>query len=230
MSQEPLLSSIGLWTEHSEIKRGAANQKQQHAQAEMAPCGYWLVPLSAAKEEFPEGHGKRRGYFALALECKLFWSTGDDKSKNEREYGGMWWGQQAHQERTLLLSWKLEGWWAEGHFSSSVQTETRRAKLGKVRKLCCLHTLFARCKKMFKLDVSRWKGAREQREPSLKQESRLFWEHQSKSSCIFFLFVFCGCQVFKWMIFTPSWDCEELQLKLQNQQAVGSLLPACCPL
>lgn len=45
--------------------------------------------LSAAKEEFPEGDVKRRGYFTLALECKVFSCTGD-KSKNKREYGEMW--------------------------------------------------------------------------------------------------------------------------------------------
>lgn len=33
---------------------------------------------------------KRRGYFAPALECKVFSSTGDDKSKNKMEYGEMW--------------------------------------------------------------------------------------------------------------------------------------------
>lgn len=67
---------------------GATNQKQQHGQIMMAVA--IDLCLSAAKEKFPEGDVNRTGSFALALECKVFASTADDKSKNQREYGEMW--------------------------------------------------------------------------------------------------------------------------------------------
>ena len=56
----------------------------------MALYCYELVFLNATKEEFSEGDLKRRGCCTFALECKVFSSTGDDKSANEKEYGEMW--------------------------------------------------------------------------------------------------------------------------------------------
>lgn len=42
------------------------------------------------KEEFSEGDLNTRGCYALTPECKVFSSTGDDKSANEKQHDEMW--------------------------------------------------------------------------------------------------------------------------------------------
>lgn len=197
----------------------------------MALCCYRLVSLSAAKEEFPEGGVNRRGYFALALECNVFSSTGDDTSKNKMEYGEMWWEHQKYQKRTLPLSWKLEGRGAEGHFSNSFQKKLKLGgQLGKVTKLGCLHTVLAAVGKTCVSSMLAEGKEQESRQSPAWSRRAVCSGSISRNPAAFFLFVFSGCQVFKWIILTPSWDCAELQPKLQHQQDAGSLLPGCCPL